>query len=393
MKTKIFFLILIFASCLAFAQEEGSSGIQFFKGSFDEAKAKAQAEGKLIFVDAYAVWCGPCKRMSNNVFPLEEVGKVYNEFYVSLKIDMEKPMGTAFGKNYPVQAYPTLFYLDADGNVLEKIVGGRSVEDFITLGKKFSSKASPGGVQYSKKYEEGDRSAETVYHYITQLNKSGKNILPIVNDFIKNHTSWTSEWELRMLYEASVESDSKVFDLMMQHKKLLEKYYTSEELDQRIRNACLRTAQKAAEYEYPELLDKAKATAKAQLAKGYKSFQLQADLYYAAELQDSKAFSKQMGDADKVFEDSPAILFTLVEKSEKNFASNPQISTKSLQWMELALKKEPSAGGYFKLAQMYARRGQKDRAREYAAQALQMAEANKENTFAIQSFLERLEKS
>jgi uncharacterized protein HemY len=180
---------------------------------------------------------------------------------------------------------------------------------------------------------------------------------------------------------------------MLNHKKLLEKYYSSEELDQRIRQACLRTVQKAAEYEYPELLDKAKATAKAQLSKGYKGFQLQADLYYAAEMQDSKAFSKYMGDVAKVFDDSPAVLFFLVEKAEKNFASNQPIGEKSLQWMELALKKEPSSSGYFKLAQMHARRGQKEHAREYAAQALQLAETNKENTFAIQTFLEKLEKS
>jgi thiol-disulfide isomerase/thioredoxin len=394
MKTRLTVLGLLFAFAFSFAQEESTGGMQFFKGTFEDAKAQAQAEGKLIFVDAYAVWCGPCKRMSSTVFPNEEVGKVYNQYYISLKIDMEKPMGLAFGKNYPVQAYPTLFYMDAEGNILEKVVGGRSVEDFIALGQKFSSKATPGGVNYSKKYDEGDRSAETVYHYIAQMNRSGKNILPVVNEFLrKQTTSWESEWELRFLYEASVESDSKVFETFLARKKALEKYYTSAELEERIVQACLRTAVKAAEFDYPDLLEKAKAIVKENAPRRYKSVHLQADLLYAAETQDSKAFVKHMGDVEKTFEDEPAILIALAEKAEKSFSSHPQISEKVLSWMEKALKKEETAAGYFKLAQLYYKKGNVSAAREKALKALQIAESKKENTFPIESFIQRLEKS
>lgn len=393
MKTRLTVFGLLFVFAFSFAQEEGATGIQFFKGTFEDAKAQAQAEGKLIFVDAYAVWCGPCKRMSGTVFPNEEVGKVYNQFYISLKIDMEKPMGQAFGKNYPVQAYPTLFYMDAEGNILEKVVGGRSVEDFIALGQKFSSKATPGGVNYSKKYDEGDRSAETVYHYIAQMNRSGKNILPVVNEFLRKQTSWESEWELRFLYEASVESDSKVFETFLARKKALEKYYTAAEIEERIVQACLRTAVKAAEYDYPELLNQAKAIVKENVPRRHKSVLLQADLLYAAETQDSKAFVRYMGDVEKTFEDEPAILIALAEKAEKNFSSHPQVSEKVLSWMEKALKKDETSAGYFKLAQLYYKKGNVSAAREKALKALQIAESKKENTFPIESFIQRLEKS
>lgn len=36
--------------------------------------AKAKTEDKLLFVDAFAKWCGPCKSMAKNVFTQQKVG-------------------------------------------------------------------------------------------------------------------------------------------------------------------------------------------------------------------------------------------------------------------------------------------------------------------------------
>ena len=43
--------------------------MNFFEGSFEEALEEAKIQDKLIFVDAFTTWCGPCKRMKKNVFP------------------------------------------------------------------------------------------------------------------------------------------------------------------------------------------------------------------------------------------------------------------------------------------------------------------------------------
>ena len=87
MKKTILFvsLILGLSTLTAFSQ-----GIQFEENNdLKAALVKAKAENKLVFIDAYAVWCGPCKVMARDIFPLKEVGDFFNAHFVNLKLDME----------------------------------------------------------------------------------------------------------------------------------------------------------------------------------------------------------------------------------------------------------------------------------------------------------------
>ncbi len=113
-----------------------AQGINFYKGTWSEALTEAKAKNKLIFVDAYASWCGPCKWMAKNVFTDAAVGEFYNKNFINLKIDMEKPENAEFAKKYPVQGYPTLYFINAQGKVVNKNLGGMEAADFINLGKK-----------------------------------------------------------------------------------------------------------------------------------------------------------------------------------------------------------------------------------------------------------------
>lgn len=52
------------AANLVASQSEASPptsiGIDFFEGSFEDALAHAAQEEKMIFVDVFTIWCGPC---------------------------------------------------------------------------------------------------------------------------------------------------------------------------------------------------------------------------------------------------------------------------------------------------------------------------------------------
>ena len=148
-----------------------SQGIEFQHVSFKEALAKAKAENKMVFMDCYTVWCGPCKALAKNVFPQKEVGDYFNANFINLKMDMEKGEGPALLKQYNVKGFPTLLFLDAEGNVLYKRVGGGSVEDIIADAKLAADPTER--LDYVKaKYEEGDRSKAIVSKYIHLLRKN-----------------------------------------------------------------------------------------------------------------------------------------------------------------------------------------------------------------------------
>lgn len=149
--------LLLFASILVFgaftfsgttepiepnskALSADDKGIEFFHGTWKEALEKAKAENKTIFVDIYATWCGPCKMMSNYVFTQQDVGDFYNENFICVKLDAEKGEGTAVARKYRIMAYPTLLYVDGDGEIVHKTEGARSGNQFIDLGKKVLAK-------------------------------------------------------------------------------------------------------------------------------------------------------------------------------------------------------------------------------------------------------------
>ena len=91
MKKKNFItVLLLFTISFVYSQNEG---INFSNINFEEALKKAESENKMIFIDAYASWCGPCKMMDKTIFKDIDVGDFYNENFINLKIDMEKGEG------------------------------------------------------------------------------------------------------------------------------------------------------------------------------------------------------------------------------------------------------------------------------------------------------------
>jgi thiol:disulfide interchange protein len=140
-------LLLLFIHFLG--SNAHAQGIRFEKFKlWNDVLAKAKAENKLIFLDAYTTWCGPCKYMQQAVFPKSSVGKFYNVNFINVKMDMEKGEGPDLAMKYGLTAIPTLMFIDGNGNLVHRFVGAVDGKELVALGKE--AIVSDGGSANSK---------------------------------------------------------------------------------------------------------------------------------------------------------------------------------------------------------------------------------------------------
>ncbi len=151
---------------------QGLAQTNFRQVSFDEALKAAKKEKKLVFIDFYTDWCGPCKRMAREVFPLKNVGDFMNAKFVCLKLNAEKE-GVDLAKQYGVKAYPTYVVLDADGKQRMTASGSMPPDQFMS---KIESGLNPDHSPERMKqlYDEGKRTPDLINSYALYLMEQRK---------------------------------------------------------------------------------------------------------------------------------------------------------------------------------------------------------------------------
>ena len=369
-----------------------SQGIEFFKGTWAEALEKASKEEKLVFVDAYAKWCGPCKRMSKNVFTHPAVGEYYNANFVNLKLDMEESESRDFKKSFRVSAYPTLFFINGEGELVKKVVGGRSTKDFVQLGKDVVKSYDRSGI-YAEKYDNGDRSYDLVLSYIKALKKADKPSQKIANDFIRANPELSKDELSVLLYESLVAADSKVFDLFIENRNQIEGLFSKEKVDEKIEAACWATVYNAVEYEFIDLLTEAKEKCKDHLPVKSKSFSLESEYEYYKGVDDSdKMSAAALTMAKKLHKKNPEVLHHISEEllnhSETNINSLTAAERLAKMTVDNDKKNQDYLLSYAKI--LYSNKKMED-ALKYAKKALDLYVKKNIPTEEIDDLIERIQ--
>lgn len=159
---KIIFVTLMLITLNLTAQE----GIKFQHGTWAQAKELAAKENKLIFVDFYTQWCGPCYNMAKTVFTLYSVGTLYNNNFINMKIDAENGEGIELAKKYGVRSYPTYCFIDPKTEeVVHRAGSNIPVESFLYIGES-AVNPKKTSVYLEKERAAGNKNPEFLIDFV-----------------------------------------------------------------------------------------------------------------------------------------------------------------------------------------------------------------------------------
>lgn len=159
-------IVLILLLSLMFINAVAENrGINFFHGTWIEAIEMAKSENKLIFIDFYTKWCGPCKAMADEVFITKQIGDFYNKNFINVKIDAETMAGAPIAKSYKVAVYPTFVYVDPQTLEMVHYSTGRQEEEIFLLTGESALKKEKRSSYLEKLANEGSKDLSFMYEY------------------------------------------------------------------------------------------------------------------------------------------------------------------------------------------------------------------------------------
>ena len=106
MTLRPFALLLVLPFFLSACSSGQGEARVFSKLSYDEAVARAEKEGKLLFVDATASWCPPCQQMESTTWVAPEVEAWMSAHAIAVQVDVDRDGEVA--RRLGITAMPTL---------------------------------------------------------------------------------------------------------------------------------------------------------------------------------------------------------------------------------------------------------------------------------------------
>jgi len=131
--------------------------------SLEKAEELQKKNPKKIMMDAYAVWCGPCKMLDRNTFSNKDVADYVNEHYYAVKFNAEGNDEVTFnGKLYTnpnynpakakrrnaqhqlasyfgVRSYPTILFISEVGELIFPLIGYKTPQQLELYLKMFKT--------------------------------------------------------------------------------------------------------------------------------------------------------------------------------------------------------------------------------------------------------------
>ena len=124
------YILLVCSLCLFGETGAQNRSIEFREGNWEQMLKMAKKEKKMIFVDCYTSWCGPCKMVAPII---EELAAEFEGQVIIGKCDVDENGDMA--AEYGIRNIPTVLFFK-NGEIVDKQVGAVAKPVFAEKVKK-----------------------------------------------------------------------------------------------------------------------------------------------------------------------------------------------------------------------------------------------------------------
>ena len=390
---KAFYLFLLIPAVVFGQLPETEKGIHFEQGTFASLVEKAKKENKMIMLDAYTTWCGPCKWMAKNIFPNDTVAAYYNANFINAKIDMEKGEGIDIAKKYQVSCYPTYLFIDGNGQLAHRISSSMPAKQFVEQGMNAMDPAKRF-VTYQKKYDSGKSTPDEMAEYILMR---GRTCLPAKDEMAKYFSTQKDEdltqkrnWSLLWENRISINTDSREFRYFIDHQTDFEKLYEPTEVTRVAKDAYTFALYNDVKSKNTDAYNKRKAEI------------LQRNFSFSEEMVLSSDMSLYQANKDwKQYAENSAKYIEKFKKDDYNTLNNiawdfyenvddKAMLAKAEGWIKHSVELQPGYFNYDTYAAVLYKLGKKTEAKATAEKAIELAKKTGDDYKATQEMLDKI---
>jgi thiol-disulfide isomerase/thioredoxin len=370
----IFTFLMIITFLPGFSQNRS---ITFIEKPWPELVTQAKAENKMIFLDAYASWCGPCKWMAANMFTNDTIADYYNSTFICVHMDMEKGEGIQLARTFQIRAYPTLLFISPDGEMVHKRVGApQRTQDYLDMGK-IALTPGEGFGAYVKKYNEGNCDPDFILKYLERLKDAYMPVDLTLKEYFwsQSETDLLSRTNWEIIYKFVTEMDSPEFGNLLKYQQEYEKLYSKDSVNSKIYSVYLQAltamtrSKSFNEEKYNALKQKIRESGFADADK----------LIFTADLSsriDDKFFELAYNGIDKYYSDDYDKLYRIAKAFLTN-TEDQKYLVKAVEWAKKSIELKSTAENNDTYAGLMFKMGNKEEAVKYEKIALELANREK----------------
>ena len=328
------------------------------------------------------------------MFKNQEVGSFYNTHFINVKMDMEKGVGVRLARKYQIRAYPTLLYLDGQGEILHKVAGYHNEQKFLAAGRKALNPESRLG-EMDRYYEAGVKDAKFLYRYAYAKKLASDNThRTIVKEYLATQNDWSTPENLQFIYDFTESTRSRHFNYMLDNKKLFEDKFGENVIDGRIQKLVngrldfIMNQKGDVSREFTEV-NKLFGKVYGVDSKGrFAGFKM---TYYRSQ-GNRDGFAEAAVEFVENMRGITADELNSISRTFVEVIEDEQMLEKAIAWQKRAIKMENNYSHNYTLAALYTKRGDKRKAKKAAKKALKIGKKHKDDTTAVKQLMDEIKK-